>query len=398
MNQLNGFMGNNYCYIASAGAGKTTFVVKDAHNKASLTTKKIAIVTFTSHNQNNERQKYIDIYKHIPQNLIIIGWYTFLLEYFIRPFKGDIIEHLYDRHTSLAFVAPYSKKIAGHKIVHYNRGDLKAKFLTSDNNIYKDYLAEFAFECIKRNRTIIKNRISQIFDTIYFDESQDFCGYDFEIIKSLLKNQSVNFIITTDPRQHTYSSSNNTKYKRYKGRIDLFCEELLNNKQKTYISIDKTKFIYSHRCNASICEFSSLIHSEFPATIPCCCDSCQKRKSYFLKEQGVFLVFKRDASSFVDYYNATILTYNNNVKVNATNLRYNFGECKGDEFESVVIYPTDDILKWLKEEIVLKPITRAKFYVAVTRALFCIGIVIPDSFKHNRFNLPTWSNKLLLND
>ena len=72
-------------------------------------------MTFTSHNQNNERQKYIDIYKHIPQNLIIIGWYTFLLEYFIRPFKGDIIEHLYDRHTSLAFVAPYSKEIAGHK-------------------------------------------------------------------------------------------------------------------------------------------------------------------------------------------------------------------------------------------------------------------------------------------
>lgn len=86
------------------------------------------------------------------------------------------------------------------------------------------------------------------------------------------------------------------------------------------------------------------------------------------------------------------------MKVNATNLRYNFGECKGDEFESVVIYPTDDILKWLKEEIVLKPITKSKFYVAVTRALFCIGIVIPDSFKHNRFNLPTWSNKLLLND
>lgn len=43
-------MNSNNCYVASAGAGKTTYIIKSAQTKASNTQKKIAIVTFTTHN------------------------------------------------------------------------------------------------------------------------------------------------------------------------------------------------------------------------------------------------------------------------------------------------------------------------------------------------------------
>ena len=39
---------NNICYIASAGAGKTTKIVEDAVNNSNNdSTKKIAIITYT---------------------------------------------------------------------------------------------------------------------------------------------------------------------------------------------------------------------------------------------------------------------------------------------------------------------------------------------------------------
>lgn len=384
-------MSNNYCYIASAGAGKTTFIVKDSYKKASLTTKKIGIVTFTSNNQNTEKQKYLDMYNKIPTNVKIVGWYSFLLDYFIRPFKGDVIEQLYDIHVSQAFINPPIVKQKGHKLPHYRKGDLKSKYLTSDNNIYKDYLSEFALECLQMNGSTLLNRLQQIFDTIYFDESQDFGGFDLDIIKSILKKTSITCIITTDPRQHTYSSCNLIKYKQYNGRIDLFCSEKINQKRETFITIDNTKFISSHRCNANICSFASKIHSEFPETIPCKCDQCLKNKSHYTKEQGVYLVKESNAQLFIDQYNATVLTYNRDVKTNAIGQRLNFGECKGDEFNSVLIYPTKDILTWLKKDNTLSPTTKSKFYVAVTRAIFIVGIVVPNNFVYSRFNLQYWS-------
>ena len=43
---------NNICYIASAGAGKTTKLVEDAvTNAANESCRKIAIITYTQNNQ-----------------------------------------------------------------------------------------------------------------------------------------------------------------------------------------------------------------------------------------------------------------------------------------------------------------------------------------------------------
>ena len=49
---------NNICYIASAGAGKTTKIVEDAVNNSNNdSTKKIAIITYTQNNQAHIRNK-----------------------------------------------------------------------------------------------------------------------------------------------------------------------------------------------------------------------------------------------------------------------------------------------------------------------------------------------------
>lgn len=383
-------MNSNNCYVASAGAGKTTYIIKSAHTKASNTQKKIAIVTFTTHNQNTEKQKYFDLYARIPKNIVICGWYSFLLDYIIKPFKGDIIEHLYDTHVSLAFIEPPIINNNGHKIPHYKKGDLKRKYLTSENNIYKDYLSEFAYNCLQENKELLKERFEHIFDSIYFDEAQDFCGYDYDIIEFLIKETTINCTITIDPRQHTYSSSNSKKYSKFKGRLDNYCKVKINGKRKEYINLDYKTLCYSHRCEAEICRFATHIFGGDLSTLPCNCKECEQKKAYFIKERGIYLVLAKNAEEFARYFAVRVLTFNKCVNAINNYPRYNFGECKGDEFECVLIYPTKDMIKWLKKSIDLESTTKSKFYVAVTRAIFTVGIIVPDNFSSNRFNLPIW--------
>lgn len=57
------------------------------------------------------------------------------------------------------------------------------------------------------------------------------------------------------------------------------------------------------------------------------------------------------------------------------------GEVKGLDFPNVIIYPTESMLKWVNNmSIRLADETRAKFYVAVTRAEITMAIVVPDNF------------------
>ena len=57
------------------------------------------------------------------------------------------------------------------------------------------------------------------------------------------------------------------------------------------------------------------------------------------------------------------------------------GEVKGLDFPNVIVYPTENMLTWINNTTKqLADETRAKLYVAVTRAEITIGIIVPDDF------------------
>jgi DNA helicase-2/ATP-dependent DNA helicase PcrA len=63
-------------------------------------------------------------------------------------------------------------------------------------------------------------------------------------------------------------------------------------------------------------------------------------------------------------------------RVNTSYEVLNFGISKGKSFDRVLIYPTNLIMDWIKDNNSdLKPNSRSKFYVAVTRARYSVGIV-----------------------
>ena len=141
-------MMNNKIYISAAGSGKTTFILNQAinqHNQGLPDGKRILIVTFTNNNQNNIRDRIINQYGFIPRNIEVSGWYSFVLDYWIRPFKGTVLEQLYECHIGLSFVEGISgtKKLPNGKIINTYHNDTEKFLCKKQNGIYSDKLSVF---------------------------------------------------------------------------------------------------------------------------------------------------------------------------------------------------------------------------------------------------------------
>ena len=172
------------------------------------------------------------------------------------------------------------------------------------------------------------------------------------------------------------------------------------------MTIDETTLVKSHRCPISICVFANLIMHQFPEMKSIKEDS---------QQEHCLLVKNCDLGNYVDRFNPVALIWNNkaleNIHPNIKQI-YNMGEVKGLDFPNVIIYPTESMLKWVNNMTTqLADETRAKFYVAVTRAEITTGIVVPDNFcissdstltfwqfdleMHNTIKCPNWGSNIL---
>ena len=393
-------MANNTIYIAAAGAGKTTLIIRQAielYKSGLLTDKKILIITYTDNNQNNIRQKFLDKYGFVPKNIIILGWFTFLLVYWIRPFKGTVIEQLYNRHIGMSFVEGISgtKRYSNGQVItpYHNNAE---KFLdSSQKHLYSDKIAEFAYKCWEQNKDDLVNRISNIADTIFIDEAQDLAAWDFEIIKTLIISGKVNCIIYGDPRQSTYKTTASPKHSQYSGNIALFAEQKINQKRRKFVTIDTTTLSKSHRCETSICTFASTILPNSPVMEMCLCSECKNRRDAYTLPKGVFLVKEQDVQKFVNIYNPLSLIWDKRVNVKVqTEYILNWGESKGLQADATLIYMTKTLLDWyspsIKSKKKIAQETRHKFYVAVTRAKYVVGLIVPNNFDNSIISLSFW--------
>lgn len=369
---------NNICYIASAGAGKTTKVVSDAINKANNNSlKKIAIITYTQNNQAHIRTKLEN--QNMAHKIIVMGWFEFLLKHWIMPFKTTVFPQLINTHLGISPVEGKSglmRTSNGKTFVTYKKDDFRKKYITPDGNkVYSDKLSELANEVYLRNKLEIIDRLNSIFGYLYFDECQDFVGFDYEIIKLLLTKTDITCVFAGDPRQHTYSTHATSKYTKYTGDIASFIQENIN-KRKVYVTIDITTLVESYRCPMCICDFASLVMPQYP--------KMKSHKTEDSIEEHCMLVRSCDVERYVNQFNPVALIWDSKAMKNVhTSIKqiYNMGAVKGLDFPHIIVYPTSGMLKWIKNiSGELADTTRAKLYVAVTRAEISTGIVVPDDY------------------
>lgn len=320
-----------------------------------------------------------------------MGWFEFLLKHWITPFKTTLFPHLIDTHLGVSFVngksglKSYNEKI----FATYKKDNYRKKYLTTEEHkVFSDKLSELANELYLKNPSELTERLNSIFDYLYFDECQDFVGYDYEIIKLILTRKGITCVFAGDPRQHTYSTHTSSKYKKYSGDIASFIQDCVNKKNKRYVTIDETTLVKSHRCPRCICDFASLIMPQYPE---------MKSVKENSQQEHCLLIKNCDVGNYVDRFNPVALIWNNKALKNIhpnIKQRYNMGEVKGLDFPNVIVYPTENMLTWINNTTKqLADETRAKLYVAVTRAEITIGIIVPDDFcLPSESILQFWSN------
>jgi len=359
-------MTNNKLLIAAAGSGKTTFLVKEA---LSVKDQNVLISTYTEANEAEIRKNIIEQTKgYIPKNITIQTWFSFLLQHGVRPYQSEMNTELHeskigfyltDKQSGVRYINSQGTP------VYWGEKDLLKYYFTQSLKIYSDKVAKFIIRCNKQLENEIINRISRIFQYIYIDEVQDFAGWELEILRLLFESPS-NVLLVGDPRQVVYLTHHPKKYPKYKdGKIMEFIE---NECKSSICDIDQDSLRKSHRNNKFICNFSSQLFPEYSPCEPCVCDTC---RSCAVFHEGIFLIKQADVRKYCKEFSPTILRFSKAIYP-----EWNFGKSKGLSFDRVLIFPTAKIIKYLKKgNLNVLDTVKAKFYVALTRARYSVGIV-----------------------
>lgn len=353
----------NYLTLAVAGSGKTRGI---AEHCASLPKDRRAVVlTYTQTNQAELRSRlHHDAGDH--QGIEVMGWFTFLLRHFARPF--------------LPFKFP-GKRLEGFNFD--GRPHMKAKdimrFFDSHGAVYKCELGRLAHELVAASKGTLVHRLECIYDEILIDEVQDLSSHDWEIVDVLFQS-SIDVRLVGDIRQSvlaTNSRSSKNKRYAYAEVIKWFRERELNGLLEIHESV------VSWRCRPEITAFSDTIFDtswSFPNT--------KSNNQKLTEHDGVFLVLSKHVDDYVTKFRPLCLrSMANSGK--AFNLDYlNFKVSKGLTRERVLIAPTEGIIKFVKGGTPLEPLAAASFYVAVTRAEQSVAIIIDHP---GRSTLPYWT-------
>lgn len=361
---------SNKLIIAAAGAGKTTYLVQEAHRRKD---KNILITTFTDNNASEIKYKFIALYGSVPGNVTILPWVSFLLVHCVRPYQSCYNSLLHDSNIGFLMVSEKSGKRYHTKtgnVVYWGEENFLKYYFSEDMKIYSDKISKFIFENNKRSDNAVFERLKKIFDCIYIDEIQDMVGYDLEIIKSFLK-EIEEVLLVGDPRQCTYSTHNAQKHSQYaEGNIERFIKEKLG--KKISCEIDTTTLNVSHRNFKNQCDFSSLLYPQYPVPVPCKCPECRALST----NNGLFIVKRSDIEKYLLKTNAIQLRWDKRSKCSELTQCFNMGESKGMTFDHTLIYLTAPMIQWLKNRSYkLSFSAKAKFYVALTRAKYSVAIV-----------------------
>lgn len=353
---------SNTVVLASAGSGKTTFLVDQALLEPA---KKVAILSYTNNNVNEIKKTFREKHGGTPRNVDIFSWFHFELRECARPYQRFVYPR---RVRTINFPKGRSSKYVKHSNAE------KYYFMNGDE-IYADKLSQFVIECEKKSGGLMTQRLAEIYDEIYIDEFQDLAGYDLELIEVFLR-AGIQMILVGDPRQCTYRTNNSLKNSQYRG-IGII-DRVRKWKASNLCAIDTRA--RSHRCNQQICDFADALWPGMPRTT-----SLNQTNT---GHDGMFLVSERNLHEYVRTFTPAILRYSIKTKSYGYSA-LNFGDSKGLGFPRVLIFPHGPIKKYLRSGN-LKDVKGSieKFYVAVTRAQQSVAFLHDDECAVGCFRWP----------
>lgn len=355
-------------FEAAAGSGKTTKLAELALKSPE---KRILFTTYTDENAEEIGASLLRMNGVPPRNIDIMPWFTFLLQHCVKPF----LWHAGFGQDSVSGVfLPNSQSALRTK-----KGTIEHYF-SSDGRVYTDKLAELALYINEKMDGSVLDRIGNIYDRYFIDEAQDLSGYDLELIEVMLQS-GMHLTMAADQRQSTYHTNNSNKNKQYR-KLGL-SRFLIDRKLTAFCDIDDQSLAGCYRCNQQILDIAN---SLYPSCLAA--SSVRNASEEDAALPPIHIVLSEDVDKYFKKWRPTVLRDSVRTQVPEEYSPQNFGASKGRTYDRVLIYLTNPIQKWLcnqSEELKLQ--TRAKFYVALTRARYSIGFVGDESLS-NKTGVP----------
>ncbi len=294
------------------------------------------IVTYTIPNCENLKSRIVKKFGHIPKNITVLTYFSFLYRFCLRPIVGDQL-----RLRGVDWFSDMPAKVPLGKSYRY---------LTA-RRFYPARMCQFL--STHGLWDVVQARLKRFYDIFLFDEVQDLAAHDFNGLCALA-GADIEILCVGDFFQHTFDTGRdgNTNQNLHKD-YDRYVDRLL----RAGFTVDRERLNASYRCTSTTCDF---ISNELGIAMR----SAKEGRSEIVELQTNVEI--DDALGSPELIK---LFYQDHAKYDCSSL--NWGLSKGmDDFEDVCVVLNSRTYALYQEKRLneLAPTTRNKLYVAISRA------------------------------
>lgn len=362
----------NEVIFAAAGFGKTYSLCAKAKSLL-RSNRNILLISYTVEGVNALKREFKKQNNGVlDPGIVIKSWYQFLLSELIKPYQ-TLLKFKTGLYTNIQPGFVNSIAFYENNTRCYCNKNNFSYYINKNRDIKKDKVSDLAYHLNDASSGRSICRLESIYSHVFIDEIQDYAGWDLEVIK-LLFCSSMDVTCVGDYKQHTYETNNSTKNKKFKG------EKIVNffNSLKNEGVCDVKYWNSTRRFNEEICKFINTIYNDEKSSV---FPHQNEDSSPPDVVKGVFILDGKNLDEFCEEYKPVVLRYNKRTPVDLHDgcTVYNYGAVKGGTFDNVVIVPVKTVIPFLKKGCLIESQnTRAKFYVACTRAKNSVVFAVND--------------------
>lgn len=365
-------MANSKLVLAVAGAGKTYYIAENLNVEA-----RNIVLTFTNRNVRNLEREIETQYGRVPNNTLVMTFSSFIYRWLIKPIEPHLIVGNVTGINSkgLDLYTPLEKPRIGKKRnPRYYAKNHYRHYLTIGNKLYIGRMADL-FKVQKHPiKKLAFDRLARFCDALYIDESQDFVGIDYDILKQLFRLKSPYVMGVGDFNQHSVSKTNFTVTRPFKiggkGKRDITEKEYIDGFGKNLV-VDTETLLKSRRVPEETCNF---IRRKLNINI-----ESQSKETGHVK----LLTDLDDIKEKVKSRNVDKIVYIDSKKYDINPIT-TWSYCKGDTFKHACIILNGTFKDIMSDDFTLDGIAQQeinKLYVALSRATNMTYLVRPADFK-----------------
>jgi len=336
---------------------------------------RVLLLTYTINNQEELMRHICRLNKFKPGNIVVKGWFSFLLEDMIRPYQRCIVP----ARVAGIFFNPSNPHLRNGFSLRGRKEEVDGRYnplhyvTKGDCNAHTYFLAKLAARIHEVTGGRAAKRLSEIYKGVFIDEVQDLVGWDYQVIKAVSETDIADIKCVGDFRQTIYRTTVTPKGPQTdEQKLAAFAD----------MGFEREELNISWRCLQSICDLADRLHADDGHYAPTQ-SQLNEVPQAFADHHGVFAVQPGHMDDYIVRYKPVILRWSRRTNPEFCDGQtvYNFGESKGLGFERVLILPTDKHSKFLSGDssAFLDEVTddsRNRLYVGVTRARYSVA------FKH----------------